>query len=228
MEDATAKAIVIGILILIGALIKALFKKINIKIKNPNLVSIILWCIGMGLGYWGGLLYEKHRMFLLSYLLLAIGAILLIVSGSVFFHALFNLPLQTKSFSGQNKPTKMEEFISSMTELILHNISKFIGLKKFAIWFISFIVVAIAAVTILSNNFLHISNYLSTDSFKNEPVGFRNMHFKDSTSEFLRLYPNAKKMQGNILKNLEIYFVTNERFWDWDDITIRFIVSVKG
>ena len=73
MDDIAAKAIVIGIFIFMGFFVKVLLDKINVNIKNLNLFSLMLWCVGMGIGYIGYIAYEQHGASFLSYSLITIG-----------------------------------------------------------------------------------------------------------------------------------------------------------
>lgn len=74
MEDVFGKGIAIGILIFIGFLFKVLFEKININIKHPMFFSLILYCIGMCIGYLGWILHEEHGASFLSYSLFVMGS----------------------------------------------------------------------------------------------------------------------------------------------------------
>lgn len=123
MDDIIAKAILFSALIFIGYLLKILFDKLNIHIKNLYLFTMILWCAGMGIGYIGYMFYKKDGGSIISYSLLTIAAIPLLVACSFFFYNLFNPPPPKKPI----RESRTEIFISSITERTLN---KLFGKRK--------------------------------------------------------------------------------------------------
>ncbi len=102
MNTPYSDPIALGILLLIGGLFVALLKRLNIQVKNTYAFTLMLWATGYGLGYWGYALYENQTAVYVSYLLLAMGGILLLTSTSFFFFTMFNPPVQNKAVKQSN------------------------------------------------------------------------------------------------------------------------------
>jgi hypothetical protein len=120
MDNIASKAIVIGVMVFIGFLIKRFFQKIKIDIKHPLRFSLVLWCVGAGILYLGYILYEANGFFesFLSNSLFVIGAIILITGATFGFYTMFNPSRQNKPL----KASKIEKFVTSITEQTLRKI----------------------------------------------------------------------------------------------------------
>jgi quinol-cytochrome oxidoreductase complex cytochrome b subunit len=124
MDNVSDKAIVIGILIFIGFLTKALFRKLNVNITHPFRFSLILWCIGMGIIYLGYNIYKEDVLSPVSNYLFVIGVIPMIIAGSVSYYAIF---IERPSQKEPSRTSKTEKFVPFITEQILR---KLIGNKR--------------------------------------------------------------------------------------------------
>lgn len=124
-------------------------------------------------------------------------------------------------FGVTRKTSKKTSSAIQTTDSMPNKISNLSKSRKIAIYFIG------TAVVILVGTFLvrikDDANHISSPSFKNEPRGFRKVNFKVSPMEFLRRYPNAQSLKSTTFDYLNVYFVENEKFWDWDNVTVRFI-----
>ena len=108
MENIADRAIFFPVALFIGYLITVLFKKLHINIKHPILFSLILWCIGMGIG-----LSPVSNYFWV------IGFISLIIGSSFGFYSVILY------FRSRNKPlktSKTEKFATSITKWTLRKI----------------------------------------------------------------------------------------------------------
>lgn len=63
----------------------------------------------------------------------------------------------------------------------------------------------------------------ASQSFPNEPRGFRGFRFGESREVLFHAYPSLRTQPVQHLGVLEYYNLDHQRFWDWDDIVVRFV-----
>lgn len=89
MSDPVDYAIAFGLMMALGSFLAALLKKWNFEIRSLGIlvvVTMMLWGIGMGIGYLGYRLAETETTLYLGYFLISIGGALALGSGGLFFN----------------------------------------------------------------------------------------------------------------------------------------------